>query len=238
MSALSDCIEAADVPERTREQAREELAALRGEGERVSPCQHVWKPTLDGGDYACALCGTFRSRGVSEPPNTEARLAAVREALPRECKCPDGMRYHALNCDYRPGALNERAALDAIASELRQRASMENGYKIRAHAAEAELERVWGAANEWRKRYLDAVAGIERVRAERDEARGEFDVDSVTLERLQARLRQLERERNGLQTELAACRMGRGEAEAELERVRAERDAERSLERPRQRLRC
>lgn len=29
MTALSDCIESADVPERTREQARRELAALR-----------------------------------------------------------------------------------------------------------------------------------------------------------------------------------------------------------------
>lgn len=29
MSALSDCIEAADVPEKRRQEAREELAALR-----------------------------------------------------------------------------------------------------------------------------------------------------------------------------------------------------------------
>lgn len=30
-------------------------------------CPHVWKPTLDGNDYACVNCGAFKSRGVSAP---------------------------------------------------------------------------------------------------------------------------------------------------------------------------
>jgi hypothetical protein len=87
---------------------------------------------------------------------TAEALATVREALPRDCECPDGMRYHALNCPDRPGALNERAALALIEQRIEELEKERDHYRFhfdqqeqRAEAAESRLaayERVVEAA--------------------------------------------------------------------------------------------
>lgn len=43
-----------------------------------TPCPHVWKPTLDGNDYACVNCGAFKSRGVSAPASGRLDLPVER----------------------------------------------------------------------------------------------------------------------------------------------------------------
>jgi uncharacterized sporulation protein YeaH/YhbH (DUF444 family) len=87
--------------------------------------------------------------------DTDALLKTVQQAV-----------RSAMNGEY--GKQNALAALDALRSELEQRSSMENGYRIRAHAAEAELER----HRAWLRHDYPSVADLrdelERVKAERD----------------------------------------------------------------------
>jgi chromosome segregation ATPase len=117
--------------------------------------------------------------GVTEPPNTEALLATVREGL-------GGIPFRL-------------RALDAIASELERLTN-----KLNTDSQNFELEA--------RKAQIAALeAELERAKA------NERHLTNLLSWR--------EKERNTAQTELAAARMGEGEAMAELERVRAERDA-------------
>ena len=117
---------------------------------------------------------------MTEPPNTEALLATVQEAL---------SEYAARLRDTAP---ERRAlpALDAIASELErltterqeqvrlsgERAALLTRYSQRAEAAEAELERLKGLLQDNRRLALGAALDdvqreLKRVRAERDDSR-------------------------------------------------------------------